>query len=81
MCNCEDENKRKILEKYPNMTNIENDNEFISLDTFTPVITNSYTVSRKYNTKTGKERTEKKVINMVHKYCPFCGESFEKVED
>jgi len=81
MCNCEEETKRRILEKYPNMTSIENNNEFLSLDTFRAVIANSYTVSRKYNTKSGKERTEKRVINRAHVYCPFCGECLEKVED
>ena len=79
MCNCEEETKRMILERNPNMDEVINNNEFISIDTFTPFIANSYTARRKYTAKSGKERTENKNVNRRHKYCPFCGECFEEV--
>ncbi|WP_315168718.1 hypothetical protein [Metaclostridioides mangenotii] len=78
MCNCEEETKRTILEKYPHMDDVINDNELVSLDTFGPVYCNSYTARRKYLTKSGKERTENKKVNRSHKYCPFCGEKLEE---
>lgn len=77
MCNCEEETKKKILEKYPKMDEVVNDNEFISIDTFKPFTASRYTARRKYTTKSGKERTENQHINRAHRYCPFCGEKLD----
>lgn len=89
MCNCM-ENTRKRLEddfknkeEFKDLTNFRVINENMAMifeedNTIksTPYI--AYIATGNYTTKTGKTRKKRIPLNVVFKYCPFCGEKIDE---
>ena len=82
MCKCVEEHKKNILEKC-----LDKKFDGLKADITPSNIAwmmqggtkgfSKYSIEAETVTKTGKPKTVKQQVNMLHAYCPFCGEKYE----
>ena len=86
MCKCVENHKKEILEKC-----LEKKFDGLKAD-ITPANVawmfdggikgfSKYLIEAETVTKTGRPKTIKQKINMLHSYCPFCGEKYQGKEE